>query len=688
MESKFASSSSIIFIVVVFFFLCSTGTTISLQTNIIFNATVAQDGSGNYRRINDAIAAAPMHISVTNRYYIRVKPGIYSEYVAVGEDKTNIALIGDDAATTKITGNRSNATGFGTTQSATMTVDGEAVALNNNANHSAFYNFTKTVITANGGKHDPTSSNFGFSFQNCTINVAPELRSRKNEVKAFLGRPWKNYATVVFMESYLDEIVLPEGWTWCCNNTIMMFAEYNNRGPGADTSRRAKLSGYNVFKSATEATPFTVSKLIDGDSWIPQTGIPYRGGLNRIGYLEAKQIYGILLKLTPESRVWESIVQSFEKDHIYLCEAAQLMVQNVNYEIPYQKKTVQRTQQQLAELERKEADIKRNTALSAAKFAEACQELGLQGINVRSELLETAKKSLPSAFKRILEVSSGDSKTSGTVLPKLRDIIENPPSLNVSVGSEVLDTVNVEARLDESNHIDWDIGTVEETEDTGNGLGPYEIVNANEFLQNSPLNDDGVESDKTLLNKKEDVVVPEVSVTQISWDISVENPQTEYRNKILDDLFDITAFLNQRLTELTNNETLSLQHQVQAVAPLVLQQFLDRLVSTLEEKKHHEVKLKEGLKDLSAKRMELQNSLTSLWPKQKQNWKRLRNAFEIRSFLGLAGYYRRFVKDFSALAFPLTRLTRNGVKFVWDELCEKSFLELKARLTTTSSSHS
>ncbi|CAL5350621.1 unnamed protein product [Camellia sinensis] len=669
MESKFASSSSIVFIVVVFFFLCSTGTTISLQTNIIFNATVAQDGSANYRRINDAIAAAPMHISVTNRYYIRVKPGVYSEYVAVGEDKTNIALIGDDAATTKITGNRSNATGFGTTQSATMTVDGEgfigqsltiensapinsgqAVALNNNANHSAFYKcifmgyqdtllanknsqFYKNceisgtvdfifgsasavfqdcgiyvrrlsppnVITANGGKHDPTSSNFGFSFQNCTINVAPELRSRKNEVKAFLGRPWKNYATVVFMESYLDEIVLPEGWTWCCNNTIMMFAEYNNRGPGADTSRRAKLSGYNVFKSATEATPFTVSKLIDGDSWIPQTGIPYRGGLNRIGYLEAKQIHGILLKLTPESRVWESIVQSFEKDHIYLCEAAQLMVQNVNYEIPYQKKQVQRTQQQLAELERKEADIKRNAAFSAAKFAEACQELGLQGINVRSELLETAKKSLPSTFKMILEVSSGDSVWNWGLLcwmpsitavvwcdcrklPGLWDIIENPPSLNVSVGSEVLDTMNVEARLDESNYIDWDIGTVEETEDTGNGLGPYEIVNANEFLQNSPLNDDGVESDKTLLNKKEDVVVPEVSESQISWDISRSQLlETEYRNKILDDLFDW---------------------------------FLDRLVSTLEEKKHHEVKLKEGLKDLSAKSMELQNSLTSLWPKQ------------------------------------------------------------------------
>lgn len=44
--------------------------------------------------------------------------------------------------------------------------------------------------------------------------------------------------------------------------------------------------------------------------------------------------------------------------------------------------------------------------------------------------------------------------------------------------------------------------------------------------------------------------------------------------------------------------------------------FLDRLVSTLEEKKHHEVKLKEGLKDIATKRMEMQNSLSSSWPKQ------------------------------------------------------------------------
>ncbi|KAI7980936.1 CDK5RAP3-like protein [Camellia lanceoleosa] len=121
---------------------------------------------------------------------------------------------------------------------------------------------------------------------------------------------------------------------------------------------------------------------------------------------------------------------------------------------------------------------------------------------------------------------------------------------------------------------------------------------------------------RPLLNKKEDVVVLEVSVSEISWDISVENPQvhviedtglsnavleshtsipnivtetqeiaqqrsqlleTEYRNKVLDDLFEIKAFLNQWLTGLTNNETHPCNIKSSACSFSVAARFLDTI---------------------------------------------------------------------------------------------------------------
>ncbi|GJX04087.1 hypothetical protein Tco_0190003 [Tanacetum coccineum] len=54
-------------------------------------------------------------------------------------------------------------------------------------------------------------------------------------------------------------------------------------------------------------------------------------------------------------------------------------------------------------------------------------------------------------------------------------------------------------------------------------------------------------------------------------------------------------------------------------------------------------------------------------------WPRPTSVTEVRSFLGLAGYYRRFVEGFSRLALPLTKLMRKGEKFVWNEEREKSF---------------
>ena len=64
------------------------------------------------------------------------------------------------------------------------------------------------------------------------------------------------------------------------------------------------------------------------------------------------------------------------------------------------------------------------------------------------------------------------------------------------------------------------------------------------------------------------------------------------------------------------------------------------------------------------------------------SWERPKSIFEIRSFLGLAGYYRRFIEDFSRLAAPMTKLTRKEVMFEWNDSCERAFQELKRRLTS------
>lgn len=142
----------------------------------------------------------------------------------------------------------------------------------------------------------------------------------------------------------------------------------------------------------------------------------------------------------------------------------------------------------------------------------------------------------------------------------------NEPNQLALEADAAADSIDWDITLD-SSQIDWDIGNVEE--DNGNGLGPYEIVDASEIPQNS-LNDE-VESDE--INNM---------VSEISWDISVDHPdveltqdsavtnvfsgepvsginvlnesqgiscvrsrllETEYRSRILDDLYEVQFLL-------------------------------------------------------------------------------------------------------------------------------------------------
>ena len=64
------------------------------------------------------------------------------------------------------------------------------------------------------------------------------------------------------------------------------------------------------------------------------------------------------------------------------------------------------------------------------------------------------------------------------------------------------------------------------------------------------------------------------------------------------------------------------------------------------------------------------------------DWKPPTSVHQICSFLGLAGYYRRFIPDFSRIAKPMTELLRKDVKFKWDAKCDEAFHTLRAHLTT------
>jgi hypothetical protein len=63
------------------------------------------------------------------------------------------------------------------------------------------------------------------------------------------------------------------------------------------------------------------------------------------------------------------------------------------------------------------------------------------------------------------------------------------------------------------------------------------------------------------------------------------------------------------------------------------------------------------------------------------DWPNPKDVSDIISFMGLSGYYRRFIKGFSKIGCPITSLKKGGVKFIWTSECEEIFQEIKYLLT-------
>lgn len=137
----------------------------------------------------------------------------------------------------------------------------------------------KNTITAQGRK-DPNEPT-GFSIQFCNITADTDLVPYVNSTQTYLGRPWKLYSRTIFMQNYMSDVLRPEGWLeW--NGTFALdtlyYAELMNYGSGAGVGKRVKWAGYHALNASSEASNFTVAQFIDGNLWLPSTGVAFTAG--------------------------------------------------------------------------------------------------------------------------------------------------------------------------------------------------------------------------------------------------------------------------------------------------------------------------------------------------------------------------------------------------------------------------
>ncbi|XP_044425726.1 probable pectinesterase 56 [Triticum aestivum] len=287
-------------------------------------------------------------------FVIYVTAGTYEEQIIVQQRRTNVVLIGDGVGRTIITGALSDRTGHNVMQSATISVfaDGfmardvtiqntaggpginQAVALRVQADRAVFYRcqihgyqdtlmaelhlqfyreceisgtvdfifgdatavFQDCIVLARrpaDGKHDVITAQgrgahlggSGFVLQNCSITTAPG--------ETYLGRPWKDHATVVYMLCTIDDIIHADGWVaWNKTNPKervkggvtpgheghLFFGEFANHGAGANVDHRVDWHGFHRLNEA-QARLYAPGRFIQGGAWLPQTGVPHYLGL-------------------------------------------------------------------------------------------------------------------------------------------------------------------------------------------------------------------------------------------------------------------------------------------------------------------------------------------------------------------------------------------------------------------------
>jgi pectinesterase len=287
---------------------------------------VAQDGSGDFKTLQEAIKACK--VFPDERIVIHLKPGLYKEKVEVFSWNVKLSLVGENAANTIVTfddysgkGDINTASSYSfkvlgddfyaeniTFENAAGPV-GQAVALFVEGDRCVFKNCrflgNQDTIYTGGEKsrqyfkdcymEGTTDFIFGGAtavFENCHIHSkknsyitaasTPEgkpygyvfikcrFTADSSSNKVYLGRPWRIFAKTVFIDCELGAHILPEGWhNWKKPEAekTAFYAEYNSTGPGANPEKRVSWSHQ---LSKTEAKAYATEKILKGtDNWNP-----------------------------------------------------------------------------------------------------------------------------------------------------------------------------------------------------------------------------------------------------------------------------------------------------------------------------------------------------------------------------------------------------------------------------------
>jgi len=296
------------------------------------NLFVSADGSNAFKTVQEAINATPQSASPSNPCIIHVKPGIYKELIYVQREKHFVHLVGEDAEKTVLTYNLNarmpgpDGKPIGTFRTPSTLIDaddftaenvtfensagrvGQALAIRVDGDCVTFRNcrflgWQDTILLDRGRQYfencyiaghvdfifggataffekchihcltngyitaasTPEQEPFGFVFSNCKIT------GESPGVKTYLGRPWRPFASVTYLNTEMSGVVRPEGWNnWkdSSREKTARYAEFNSTGPGADPKARVPWARQ---LSEAEAKAITLEKVLGGtDGWNPK----------------------------------------------------------------------------------------------------------------------------------------------------------------------------------------------------------------------------------------------------------------------------------------------------------------------------------------------------------------------------------------------------------------------------------